>query len=98
MKFNLTGLLAGLLFGGLLAGATLHEYDTIHASPPCQAYIQRNKNLETRHPKLIEPVRERLQEWGGVYGIENVLPEVLVTPIRICGTALGLGVIRQRFC
>ncbi|NNE75097.1 MAG: hypothetical protein HKN26_15630 [Acidimicrobiales bacterium] len=31
MKLNLIGLLFGALFGGLLAGAELHEYDTIHA-------------------------------------------------------------------
>ena len=31
MRLNLIGLLFGALFGGLLAGANLHEYDTIHA-------------------------------------------------------------------
>jgi len=31
VKLNLTGLSIGILFGGLLAGAQLHEYDTIHA-------------------------------------------------------------------
>ena len=31
MKLNLIGLLFGALFGGLLAGGQLHEYDTIHA-------------------------------------------------------------------
>ncbi len=30
-KLNGIGLLFGALFGGLLAGAQLHEYDTIHA-------------------------------------------------------------------
>ena len=30
-RLNLIGLLFGMAFGGLLAGATLHEYDTIHA-------------------------------------------------------------------
>lgn len=31
MRLNLVGLLAGTAFGGLLAAARLHEYDTIHA-------------------------------------------------------------------
>ena len=31
MKLNLIGLLSGILFGGILAGANLHEYDAIHA-------------------------------------------------------------------
>lgn len=30
-RMNLIGLLFGMAFGGLLAGANLHEYDTIHA-------------------------------------------------------------------
>ena len=30
MKLNLIGLLFGVAFGGILAGAQLHEYDTIH--------------------------------------------------------------------
>ena len=31
MKLNWIGLLFGAMFGALLAGAQLHEYDTIHA-------------------------------------------------------------------
>ena len=31
MKLNLIGLFSGILFGGILAGANLHEYDAIHA-------------------------------------------------------------------
>ena len=31
MRLNLTGLIMGMLFGGLVAAALLHEYDTIHA-------------------------------------------------------------------
>lgn len=75
----------------------LEGFDVIHASPPCQAYIQRNKNLQTRHPKLIEPIRERLHQWGGTYVIENVLPEVLLAPIVLCGTSFGLKVLRHRW-
>ncbi len=72
-------------------------FDVIHASPPCQAYIQRNKNLNTGHPKLIEPVRELLHRHGVPYIIENVLPEVLVAPIVFCGTSFGLQVLRHRW-
>lgn len=31
MKLNMIGLVTGALFGGILAGANLHEYDTIHS-------------------------------------------------------------------
>ncbi len=72
-------------------------FAAVHASPPCQAYIQRNKNLVTKHPKLIEPTRERLRAWGMPYVIENVLPEVLEAPTRLCGTAFGLSLIRHRY-
>lgn len=71
-----------------------HNYDVVHASPPCQAYIQRNKNLTTAHPKLIEPVRELLQ--GRLYVIENVEGAPLESPVRLCGTAFGLLVRRHR--
>ncbi len=32
MKLNIIGLISGILFGGILAGARLHEYDTIHST------------------------------------------------------------------
>jgi len=31
MRLNLIGLFSGVLFGAILAGANLHEYDAIHA-------------------------------------------------------------------
>jgi len=32
VKLNVVGLVSGILFGGILAGAQLHEYDTIHSA------------------------------------------------------------------
>ena len=32
MKLNVLGLISGIAFGGILAGARLHEYDTIHST------------------------------------------------------------------
>jgi DNA (cytosine-5)-methyltransferase 1 len=75
----------------------LDGFDAIHASPPCQAYVQRNKNLATKHPKLIEPTRCRLVKSGAPYVIENVIPEVLITPWMACGTAFGLALRRHRY-
>ena len=87
---------------------TFSSFDVIHASPPCQAYIQRNKNLETKHPKLIEPMRTKLDRWLSqvayhypgkpvAYVIENVLQEVLVEPVMLCGTFFGLSLRRHRY-
>ena len=72
----------------------LEGFDVIHASPPCQAYVQRNKNLETKWPRLIEPLRERLS--GRRYIIENVEGSPLIAPILLCGTMFGLPLRRHR--
>lgn len=78
----------------------LEGFDVIHASPPCQSYsdlAKRNGN-GSEWPRLVNPMRERLLEWGGPYVIENVDPcEDLIAPIRLCGTMFpGLRVIRHR--
>lgn len=46
----------------------------------------------------IGPVREKLQAWGGVYVIENVLgaKRDMVDPIKLSGGMFGLGVDRPR--
>lgn len=73
-----------------------HEYNAIHASPPCQGYIQRNKNLVTKWPKLIGPTRVALCKIGRPYVIENVEGAPLNDPIMLCGTMFGLRVLRHR--
>ena len=71
-------------------------FDAVAASPPCQGYIQRNKNLDTKWPKLIEPVRKRLAASGLPYIIENVPGAPLHKPITLCGTMFDLLVLRHR--
>jgi len=70
------------------------EFDVVHASPPCQGYIQRNKNLETRYPKLIEPLRGLLA--GILSIIENVEGAPLHSPVKLCGTMFNLPIRRHR--
>jgi len=70
-----------------------HEFDAIHASPPCQAYTRGNAGRVTSWPRLIEPVRELLVQTGLPYVIENVKdagPE-LVSPVGLCGCMFGLA-------
>ncbi len=53
-----------------------HEFDAIHASPPCQGYSIMNNLpwLKGRdYPLLILPVREMLEGLGKPYVIENVM-------------------------
>ncbi len=72
-----------------------HEFDAIHASPPCQAHSAMTKgrwqDRVSTHPQLIEPVRELLFAIGRPYVIENVVGAPLLNPIMLCGTMFGLS-------
>ena len=74
-----------------------HEFDAIHASPPCQGYsVTANMPWVGEYPKLIEPVRDLLIKTGKPYIIENVLGAPLILPITLCGTMFGLRMFRHR--
>jgi DNA (cytosine-5)-methyltransferase 1 len=77
-----------------------HEFDVIHASPPCQAYSEATP-IEYRqfHPDLIKPTQELLQKVGKPYVIENVeaARKHLVSPLMLCGSMFGLKVWRHRY-
>ena len=70
----------------------------IHASPPCQRYSalsNATKNAHA-HPDLIGPVRELLLASGLPFVIENVPRAPLNNPVQLCGSSLGLRVLRHR--
>ena len=76
-----------------------HEYDAIHASPPCQAYsIMRNLPWlrEKQYPRLIDPVRALLNETRRPWVIENVMGANLSAG-WLCGTMFSLPFFRHRF-
>lgn len=78
--------------------ADLSGYDFVWASPPCQRYtVAQNaaKNADA-HPDLVEPVRAKLEAWGGPWIMENVVGAPLRNPATLCGLALGLKVKRHR--
>jgi DNA (cytosine-5)-methyltransferase 1 len=62
-----------------------HEYDAIHASPPCQAYSITRHSHKVEHPALLDPTREALTTLGIPYVIENVPGAPLDHPITLCG-------------
>lgn len=77
-----------------------HEFDAVHASPPCQGYTELNHvagsgSLFDPYPRLIEPVRALLHSIGVPFVIENVTGarEHLVDPVQLCGSSFGLGVL-----
>ena len=75
----------------------VENFDFVWASPPCQAH----STLRHLHPGIeytdwIGRTREMLKAWGGPYIIENVPGAPLLEPVRLCGSAFGLGVRRHR--
>jgi DNA (cytosine-5)-methyltransferase 1 len=74
-----------------------HEFDVIHASPPCQAYSDTYSLPNVgEYPELISPVRALLLAIGKPYVIENVDNAPLDNPLMLCGTMFGLRLIRHR--
>lgn len=80
-----------------------HEFDAVHASPPCQRFLNLGKvnialGRDYDYPNLIGPVRKILQNLGKPYVIENVQDarSELVDPVRVCGTGLGRPLRRHR--
>jgi len=81
---------------------SVHAFDAIHASPPCQAHstiakqIRKLGKTKNEHPDLVPPTRELLQATGLPYVIENVPGAPLTNPIQLCGSSFGLNVQRHR--
>lgn len=63
-------------------------------SPPCQHASAGTRALraqgKSEHPALIEPTRERFQQMGGLWVIENVSGAALHDPTLLCGSMFGL--------
>lgn len=79
-----------------------HEFDAIHASPPCQAHSTIAKQQRARrpdtydHPDLVDATRRLLRASGLPYVIENVLGAPLENAVMLCGSSFGLDVRRHR--
>jgi DNA (cytosine-5)-methyltransferase 1 len=79
------------------AGSVL-SFDAIHASPPCQAYVRSGMVAKDgRHPELIEPVRELLEQTELPWVIENVPGAPIRPDVVLCGSQFGLKVRRHRW-
>lgn len=55
-----------------------HEFDAIHASPPCQRYSITNAARQADYPDLIAPTRDALNATGKPWVIENVVGAPLI--------------------
>jgi len=80
-----------------LYAGRLGSFDAIHASPPCQAQSDLQKQSKREYADFIPQTRELLQASGLPYVIENVEGAPLVAPVTLCGTMFPpLRVIRHR--
>lgn len=71
-----------------------HEFDAIHASPPCQfGTVLRALHSGKNYHNLIPGTRTALLATGKPWVIENVegAKKHLINPIMLCGTMFGLG-------
>jgi DNA (cytosine-5)-methyltransferase 1 len=75
-----------------------HEFDAIHASPPCQRWSDAgtSRALGDEHPDLLNPVREILAAGSIPYVLENIMGAPMPESFVLCGTTFGLPIIRHR--
>ncbi len=76
----------------------LDGFDVYHASPPCQRYSLACVAAHTTHkyPDLLPTTRERLQTTGKPWAIENVPNAPMRADFILCGSQLGLPIVRHR--
>jgi len=74
-----------------------HEYDAIHASPPCQDHSPLSA-LVGKHGTgwLLDATRTALQAAGPLYVIENVAAADMPATMTLCGSMFGLRTYRHR--
>lgn len=76
-----------------------HEFDVVHASPPCQAFTKAGKEHRKNgkvYADFLELTRDALKEIGKPYIIENVPDAPMENPVELCGAMFGLKTYRHR--
>ncbi|MFF8473858.1 SAM-dependent methyltransferase [Streptomyces sp. NPDC015414] len=73
-----------------------HLFDSISASPPCQAFTLAQRIQNNEHPDFITPTRTLLKELGRPWVLENVPGSPLLDPVVLCGAMFGLHTYRHR--
>lgn len=76
-----------------------HEFDAIHASPPCQAFTAyRRTGTVGEYPNLIPQTRELLDASGRPWVMENVVGAPIREDVLLCGSMFDpmLDVQRHR--
>lgn len=73
-----------------------HEFDVIHASPPCQAYSISARGTGRSYPDLLPTTRTALQATRRLWVIENVPGAPMRADFTLCGCQFGLRLRRRR--
>jgi DNA (cytosine-5)-methyltransferase 1 len=76
-----------------------HQYDFIHASPPCQHYSKMTgcrPGLNDSHPDLVGVTRAELIMTGRPWVIENVVEAPVRPDLLLCGFMFGRALYRHR--
>lgn len=89
-EFHQTDALAYLAMHG-------HEFDAIHASPPCQDH----SSLKSKHDGhgngwMLAATIEALEALGKPFVVENVMGARFAHNLVLCGSMFGLRVYRHR--
>lgn len=75
----------------------LEGFDAIHASPPCQKWVDAGTTRRVEdHPDLLTPTRELLRATRLPWVIENVPGAPMPNSLILCGATFGLPIIRHR--
>jgi DNA (cytosine-5)-methyltransferase 1 len=74
----------------------LDQYDIVHASPPCKLHTQLKflrdaVGYKSSDEDYLPQTRELLEDWGGLYVIENVPGAPMRIDLMLCGTQFGLS-------
>ena len=75
-----------------------HEFDAIHASPPCQAYsVTKNAHPTEAYPDLLPITLHILSAIQTPWVVENVPGSPIKAALLLCGTMFGLRIKRHRY-
>lgn len=79
--------------------AHAHEYDAVHASPPCQSQtaLTKGTNRGRQYPNYIPQIRSALSRLNVPTVIENVQGSSLRRDLVLCGEMFDLSVLRHRY-
>jgi DNA (cytosine-5)-methyltransferase 1 len=70
---------------GQIANLGIEKFAAVHASPPCQAWSDLQKQSKIEYEDFIVRTRDLLVPLGIPYVMENVEGAPLISPVKLCG-------------